>query len=180
MHSTRNSRAAGTLMLKSSVRSMNNQPIDWNTGKLLLGGKQLIVGPHFSYEHLRRFSFRWRVKISHCRPAEGPVIHFAELRFPRKFNGIIFDVLLEFTDSRLDKIDLCALTYRDGRRWDKRSDPKETTRREIHEEWLEGLLGPPPEYFEYSFPWGTVISANDPREESKACVKIKYRKQKEG
>jgi hypothetical protein len=159
---------------------MKNQPIDWNTGELLLGGKRLIVGPYFTYEHLRRVSFRWRVKISHCRPAEGPVIHFAKLRRPRKFGGILFEVLLEFLDSRLDTIDLCALTYPDGRRWDKRTDLKETIRRDIHEEWLESILGPPPKYFEYSFPWGTVTSANDPREESEACVKIKYRKKREG
>ena len=157
------------------VRPMKNQPIDWSTGEVLLGGKRLVVGPYFTYERLCRLSFRWRVKISHCRPAEGSVIHFAKVRRPREFDGIFFEVLLEFLDSRLDTVDLCALTYSDGRRWDKRTDLKETTRRNIHEEWLERILGPPPEYFEYSFPWGMVMSINDPREESEACVKIKYR-----
>src|SRR5688572_6449301 len=113
-------------------------PLDVKTGELELAQPALVLAPAM---HLRT--------VLHALPKSSPTRKLSEKRRlhlgrVKMVDGTNFVIDLEFLGSCLAKVEMRAT---------KRSA---SLRKEVHDEWLEKLLGRPQP--NYVLPWGSVRS----------------------
>lgn len=146
--------------------------IDAATGIITLGG--VSVGPSTTLAGLRRTPLG--EELLDLRIAAPPWESYSA--GARELGGQRFQVSLSFEGGRLALVSLSLDDESERATWDSWSKKREKERKKSHDRWLAKFLGEPTRAdavrSAYDYPWGHVVSSDDPRSASSSIV-VSYR-----
>ena len=138
--------------------------IDKTNGELVIESIPLRIGPRLSRSEFLSLPVGKAAKIV---VKNEPFCSYNIGR--HKISGLIFIVIIYFYNESLESVSLTSVDEKSGQSWADWSEEKELEKKEIHDRWLNQMLGKSSSHYK----WGEVWSGYDPKA-GFSSIEIRY------